>query len=98
MSTVSVACIAFLSATSPLSYVFYPPFYPQAVDDSVDTWGERVIVSAKEKPEYDNIRATTHLSTDFVDYLWVNRHLIHKIVDDCGRIYIRLVENCLASC
>lgn len=95
LSTKNAAYIALFRVTSLILYVFCPPFYPQAVDNGVDKPGERLIGLTLENAQSDNIRADNQLSTVFVDYLWVNHQLIHKSLGDCGRIYVRLVENCL---
>lgn len=95
LSTRNAICVALFEVTSLISYVFYPLPYPQAVDNTVDKAGEHLIGLSLENVQPDNIRADNQLSTVFVDYLWVNHQLIHKFLGDCGRIYVRLVENCL---
>lgn len=80
--------------TRLLFYVLYPLSYPQLVDKVVYNVGERLIVSVLDNTQSDNIRAIRHLSTAFVDFLWVIPEVIHKLYGVCGRIYVRLVENC----
>lgn len=93
--TRNATCAALFEVTSLTFYVFYPLSYPQAVDNVVDKASEHLIGLSLENVQSDNIRADNQLSTVFVDYLWVNHQLIHKFLGDCGRIYVRLVENCL---